>query len=56
MSTFAYFPHTGEDIKVMLERVGLSGLEGLYSDVPPEFIHKGEYDLPSAMSEDQVRR
>ncbi len=56
MSTFAYFPHTGEDIKVMLDRIGLSSLDGLYSDVPAEFIHKGEYDLPSAMTEDEVRR
>ena len=56
MSTFAYFPHTGEDIKVMLERVGLSSLDQLYADVPAEFIHKGDYDLPAAMSEDEVRR
>ncbi len=56
MSTFAYFPHTDEDIKVMLERVGLSGMDELYSDVPSEFIHRGEYDLPSAMTEDEVRR
>ena len=56
MSTFAYFPHTDEDIKVMLERAQLSSLDELYSDVPAEFIHKGEYDLPSAMTEDQVRR
>jgi len=55
MSTFAYFPHTSEDIKVMLERIGLSSLDELYGDVPAEFIHKGEYDLPSAMTEDQVR-
>ena len=55
MSTFAYFPHTGEDIKVMLERVGVGSLEELYSDVPPEFIHRGGYDLPQAMTEDQVR-
>ncbi len=39
----------------MLKRIGVSGLEDLYSDVPPEFIFKGEYDLPPAMSEQQVR-
>ena len=55
MSTFAYFPHTGEDIKVMLDKIGIGSLEELYSDVPPEFIHHGEYDLPSAMTEDEVR-
>ena len=55
MGTFAYFPHTEEDIRVMLERAGVSSLDGLYADVPPEFKYKGEYDLPSAMSEEEVR-
>ena len=39
----------------MLERVGVSSVDELYADVPQEFIHKGEYDLPSAMSEEEVR-
>ena len=55
MGTFAYFPHTEEDIRVMLERIGAPSLDALYSDVPDEFIRKEEYDLPSAMTEDQVR-
>ena len=55
MGTFAYFPHTEEDIRVMLERIGAPSLDALYSDVPEEFIRKEEYDLPSAMTEDQVR-
>lgn len=55
MGTFAYFPHTEEDIRRMLERVGVSSLDALYADVPPDFIYKGEYDLPDAMSEEQVR-
>ena len=55
MASFAYFPHTGEDIRVMLERIGVSSLDDLYSDVPADFVYKKEYDLPSAMSEQQVR-
>ena len=55
MGTFAYFPHTEEDIKVMLERIGVCSMDELYADVPAEFIRRGEYDLPSAMSEEQVR-
>ncbi len=55
MGTFAYFPHTEEDIKVMLERIGVSSMDELYADVPSEFIHRGEYDLPAAKSEDEVR-
>lgn len=55
MSTFSYFPHTEDDIKSMLERIGVGSLDDLYSDVPDKFIYRGEYDLPDAMSEQQVR-
>ena len=55
MGTFCYFPQTDEDIRIMLDRIGVSSLDDLYSDVPADFIFKGEYDLPSAMSEQQVR-
>ena len=55
MGAFSYFPHTGEDIRTMLERIGVQSLEDLYSDVPEEFLFKGEYDLPAAKSEDEVR-
>lgn len=55
MSTFSYFPHTEDDIKTMLERIGVGSLDDLYSDVPDKFIYRGEYDLPDAMSEQQVR-
>ena len=55
MGTFAYFPHTEEDIRAMLDRIGVASLDDLYSDVPDSFKYKGEYDLPSAMSEQEVR-
>lgn len=53
---FSYFPHTDGDIREMLGRIGAGSLDGLYSDVPQEFIFKGEFDLPEAMSEMEVRR
>lgn len=55
MSAFSYFPATPEDIRTMLRRIGVDSLDDLYSDVPADFIFKGEYDLPDAMSEEQVR-
>lgn len=55
MTKFAYFPHTEEDIQVMLERIGVKSMDDLYCDVPAEFFHTEEYDLPDAMSEQQVR-
>ena len=55
MGTFSYFPHTGEDVKAMLEKAGVGSLDELYADVPPEVVYKGAYDLPDAMSEEEVR-
>ena len=55
MATFQYFPHTQDDIRAMLERIGVSSMDDLYSDVPKDYIYKGEYDLPDAMSEQEVR-
>ena len=55
MAGFQYFPHTDEDIKAMLDRIGVNSLEDLYADVPQDCLYKGEYDLPDAMTEQQVR-
>ena len=55
MATFQYFPHTEDDVRKMLERIGVGSMDDLYSDVPPDFIYKGAYDLPDAMSEQEVR-
>ena len=55
MASFCYFPHTEEDIREMLDRIGVASLDDLYSDVPADFIYEGEYDLPDAMTEQQVR-
>lgn len=55
MANFAYFPHTDEDVRQMLERIGVSSLDDLYSDVPETVKHNGDYDLPDALSEDEVR-
>ena len=55
MSNFSYFPHTEDDIRQMLERIGVQSLDDLYSDVPAGFVYKGDYDLPDALSEQEVR-
>ncbi|MCR5276708.1 MAG: aminomethyl-transferring glycine dehydrogenase subunit GcvPA [Bacteroidales bacterium] len=55
MGKSAYFPHTDEDIRVMLDRIGVASLDDLYADVPQECLYRGEYDLPAAMSEQEVR-
>ncbi len=53
---FAYFPHTEDDIRQMLDRIGVESLEALYSDVPQDVIYRKEYDLPDAMSEIEIRK
>lgn len=56
--SFSYFPHTEEDIQVMLERIGMKSLDDLYADIPKEvyYSEEKEYDLPSAYSEEEIRR
>lgn len=49
-------PHTEEDVKAMLERIGVATIDDLYGDVPQEVIFREEYDIPSAMSEVELRR
>ena len=51
-----YLPHTEEDIRRMLEVIGVSSVDDLFVDVPEEVIFKEEYDIPSAMSEIELRR
>ena len=51
-----FIPHTEEDIAKMLERIGVKSVDELYADIPTEVIFKEEYDIPSAMSETEIRR
>ena len=54
--TYKFFPHTEEDLKEMLAKAGVSSLEGLYAEVPESIRFKGDYDLPEAMSELEIRQ
>jgi len=55
MARNPYLPHTDADVKAMLEKIGVKKIDDLYSDVPAEFLKKGAYALPDAMSEEQIR-
>ena len=50
-----YFPHTAGDVSEMLERCGADTLDGLYADIPEGIRFKGDYDIPSSMSEQEIR-
>lgn len=45
-----YAPHTPEEIREMLKRLGLSSLEELFQDLPREVLLKG-LDLPPPLTE-----
>ncbi len=55
MSQFAYFPHTEEDVRAMLERIGVKDTDALYADVPEQFFRKHTCALGEALSEQEVR-
>ena len=53
---FKYFPHTDDDLQAMLASVGVDSLDALYAQIPDNIRFKGDYDLPLAASEMEVRQ
>lgn len=51
-----FIPHTEEDIRFMLDRIGVKSIDDLYAEVPEEVKLKGDYNIPSAMSEIEIRK
>ena len=52
---YKYFPHTEEDLQAMMEKVGVKTLDDLYVQIPDAIRFKDDYQLPSEMSEMEVR-
>ena len=53
---YKFFPHTDEDLKAMLEKVGVNSVDDLYADIPEAIRFRREYNLPEALSEVEIRR
>ena len=53
---YKFFPHTQDDLKAMLDRVGVDSLDALYAQIPESIRFRGDYKLPSEMSEMEVRQ
>ena len=51
-----YIPHTPDDIRAMLDVIGVSSLEDLYAEVPEDLKLHRELDIPQSKSEIEVRR
>jgi glycine dehydrogenase subunit 1 len=47
----AYIANTPDDVRVMLETIGLDSIEQLFDMVPPEFRLTRPWDIPPALSE-----
>ena len=52
---YKYFPHTQEDLRTMLEKVGIDSLDDLYAQIPESIRFRGDYKLPTEQSEIEVR-
>jgi glycine dehydrogenase subunit 1 len=46
-----FLPMTAEDKRAMLERIGVSSIDELFSDIPEKVRFKGEYNIKAAKSE-----
>lgn len=53
---YKYFPHTDTELKEMLEVCGKRSLDELFDEIPENIQFKRDYNLPSEMSEVELRR
>ena len=56
MMNYKYFPHTDDDLQAMMVKAGVKDLDGLYAQIPESIRFRGDYDIPSEMSEIEVRQ
>lgn len=52
---FKYFPHTKADIEKILTSIGVDSIDALYEDIPKNVVFNKAYDMPSFMSESELR-
>ena len=53
---YKYFPHTDDDVRQMLDVIGVKSLDELYAEVPSELKLARDLDIPSEKSEIEVRK
>jgi glycine dehydrogenase subunit 1 len=49
-----YIPATEEDIRKMMQDVGIETLEELFDSIPARYRYRGEFSFPKEMSEQQL--
>ena len=50
-----YVPHTKEEVKIMLEAIGLKNVDELFSDIPSEALLKRHLHIEGGWDEEQLR-
>ena len=51
-----YIPHTGEDVRTMLDRIGAKSIDELFDEIPKELRVDSLPGVPAALSEMEVAR
>jgi len=52
---FKYFPHTEQDLLAMRQKIGIKADREMFVDIPESVRMIGDYDLPAAHSEIEIR-
>ena len=51
-----YIPHTPDDVRAMLDRIGAAAIDDLFDEIPPGLRVDALPGVPDAMSEMEVSR
>jgi glycine dehydrogenase subunit 1 len=51
-----YIPHTAEDVRTMLDRIGVDTIDSLFDEIPPALQVEELAGVPAALSEMEVSR
>ena len=51
-----YLPHTNQEIKEMLEKIGASSIDDLFDKIPKSLKLNNDYDIPEAMGDDELTK
>ncbi len=51
-----FIPHTDEEIRLMLDSIGVDTIDDLFDEIPPELLSKDLHKVPAGLSEMEVAR
>jgi glycine dehydrogenase subunit 1 len=51
-----FIPHTGDETRAMLARIGVADIETLFDEIPPALRHRAALDVPEGLNEQAIAR